>query len=146
MRRATAGFTLLEILTVIAIISVVVSIALPNLVDSRKLSNETSAISSLRTIGTAQEVYKTRNFSGAGVSTYSPNIDALVATSLVAGFGREGTFWKKDNYWFSIRTGTTDQVWQADATPTQPGTTGDRSFYIDQTGVIRYTRVVGTHA
>jgi prepilin-type N-terminal cleavage/methylation domain-containing protein len=145
MRRA-AGFTLLELLTVFAILSVIVTIAIPNLVDSRKISNETSAISSLRSIGSAQEVYRTRNFSGSAVAMYAPNVDALVDTALIAGFVQVTTYWQKDNYAFKMRAGANDQVWQADATPVTPGTTGDRSFYIDQTGVIRYTRVLGATA
>jgi prepilin-type N-terminal cleavage/methylation domain-containing protein len=146
MRRIRAGFTLLELLVVIAIIGVIAVIAIPNLLESRKLANETSAIGSLRSISTAQELYRTRAFSGTPVPTYATTFDGLVTTSLLAGFGQVGFFWKKDNYAFAIRAGATDQVWEADATPLAPGTTGNRSFYIDQTGVIRYTTVLGITA
>ena len=52
------GFTLIELMIVVAIIAIIAVIAIPNLLESRKVSNETSAIGSLRTIVTAQQQFR----------------------------------------------------------------------------------------
>jgi type II secretory pathway pseudopilin PulG len=146
MSRARNGFTVLELLVVFAIVMIIAVIAIPSLVSSKKGGNEASAINSLRTVASSQEVYRTRNFSGGNVPSYATTFDALVSTALMSGFVKVNAYWKKDGYAFTIRSGATDQVWQADATPVTTGTTGDRAFFVDQTGVIRYSSISGALA
>ena len=56
--RRSSGFTLIELIIVVAIIAIIAAIAIPNLISARLAANETSAISNLRSIGTAQAQFQ----------------------------------------------------------------------------------------
>ena len=64
--RREEGFTLIELMIVVAIIAIIAAIAIPSLLNARKAGNEASAISSLRTLTTVNEQYRTRfqNYAG----------------------------------------------------------------------------------
>ena len=59
MRNKQKGFSLIELLIVVAIILIIAAIAIPNLIRSRMAANEASAVASIRTINTAEVVYST---------------------------------------------------------------------------------------
>ena len=73
------GFSLIELLIVVAIIAIIAAIAVPNLLTARMAANETSAISALRSIGSAISTYIT--FENANPNTFAQ----LTGTTTTAG-------------------------------------------------------------
>ncbi len=120
------GFSLIELLIVVAVIGIIAAIAVPNLLESKKAANEASAISSVRTIVTAQITYSATVGNGA----YAPDLGTLAGSSMVdTGLG-DGT---KDGYAFVVAGA--GQSFSITADPVGSG--GTRSFYSDETAVIR---------
>ncbi len=120
------GFTLIELMVVIAIIAIVAAIAIPSLWGARKSANESSAIASLRTISTMNNMYRTRFQSYANALT-DLNSQGFIDSVLGSG--------NKSGYTFSYSMAS--DAWQCNADPTSPGFSGDRHFYVDNSGVIR---------
>ena len=122
------GFTLVEIMIVIAIIVVIAAIAIPAVLRSRVAANEASAITSLKTINWASITYKATN------SVYPSNLSDLITcnpsyidSALASGM--------KQGYNFSLIS--TNSTFSITAVPTVPNITGVRTFYTDTGGVIR---------
>jgi len=127
------GFTLIELMIVVAIIAIIAAIAIPNLLESKKAANEAAAISALRTISSAEELYNTRYSSYATLAQMSSRnlVDSVLAAATTTGSGKSG-------YYFEVDTSVSGAAWTTIARPTDWGTTGERNFRIDQTGVIYY--------
>src|ERR1035437_8535359 len=71
MRNKQKGFSLIELLIVVAIILIIAAIAIPNLLRSKMAANEASGVSSLRTLNTTEVLYSTT------YSTLSPDLSSL---------------------------------------------------------------------
>lgn len=130
-RRSLMGFTLVEIMIVVAIIALLAAIAIPNLLRARLSANEAAAQTGMRTIHTAAQSYRAvgRAFPqslGTLSSAIPPYIDSVLGAGL------------KQGYSFAIGSAATDSF-TATARPQAFGNTGERSFYVDESGVIRYT-------
>lgn len=129
------GFSLIELLIVVAVIGIIAAIAVPNLLESKKAANEASAISSVRTIVTAQITYSAT----VGNGSYAADLTALAGAQMIdQGLG-DGT---KDGYTFAVAGA--GQTFTVTATPNASG--GTRSFFSDETAVIRYAVGAGAGA
>ncbi len=126
--QQSRGFTLIELLIVVAVIGIIAALALPNLQSSKKAANEAAAIAHLRTWTSAQELYFQRH------QVYAGNEQDLVAEGLVGNPDPE-----QSGYVFALAGGGAGTIeWSGTASPQEVGITGDRFFYIDHTGVIRW--------
>jgi type IV pilus assembly protein PilA len=142
--RKQKGFSLIELLIVVAIILIIAAIAIPNLLRSRIAANESSAVGSMRSINTAQVTYASTypdTGFGANLTVLGPPASGSQVTSTAAGLvdnvlGCASQPCSKSGYKFSV-SGTTS-AYNTGGDPITPGQTGQRYFYSDASGVIRY--------
>jgi type IV pilus assembly protein PilA len=143
------GFSLIELLIVVAIILIIAAIAIPNLLRSRIAANEASAVGSLRTLNTAEITYNVTypNVGFAGLTAMGPASGGGSATSAAAGLIdanlASGT---KSGYTFTVTPGSGTPVasYQSAAAPVTHGTTGQRYFCSDASGVIQFNASAAT--
>jgi prepilin-type N-terminal cleavage/methylation domain-containing protein len=131
------GFTLIELMIVIAIIAIIAAIAIPNLIQARKAGNETSAIGALKTMATSQSIFREGDKEQDGNLDYGM-LSELNNTSLIDSVFGTGT---KQGYIFQsvYSFSTSEFLWFGTANPAIVGTTGDRYFTSNMAGVIFYT-------
>ena len=142
------GFSLIELLIVVAIILIIAAIAIPNLLRSRMAANESSAAGTLRTIATANITYSTTYNVGfaPALAAMAPPPNATIADSTAsdlvdATVGQDPA--TKSGYMFTYipgvvapTTAAPNGTYSVAATPLSPSSTGQSTFCVDQTNVV----------
>lgn len=144
-KRKQAGFSLIELLIVVAIILIIAAIALPNLMIARMSANEASAVQSLRTIQSAETAYATTypavgfsatlaELNGSSNSLCSAtSAQACLIDNVLASGNKSGYVitWTGDGFTPSVS-------YNINADPAVRGSSGRRSFFTNYPGVIRW--------
>lgn len=151
MRNKQKGFSLIELLIVVAVLLIIAAFAIPNFVRSKMAANQASAVGSLRTMNTACLAYSTTygqfptgltnlgpvvsggqgQQQGQGQAQNGPSsasadlIDSVLASGIKSG------------YIFSYAAGAANQSYSITATPISLGATAQNMYFTDQSGVIR---------
>jgi type IV pilus assembly protein PilA len=160
--RKRNGFSLIELLIVVAIVVVIAAIAIPNLLRSKIAGNEATAVGSLRNIMSAEAAYKAMygvGFSndlgtlGGQADNAQPSCSTALLLDPTLAKSASGNQAQKSGYKFTFTPGT--QAFQPDsavpagctvgkgdgyavqADPVDPGVSGKRHFCTDASGVIR---------
>jgi type IV pilus assembly protein PilA len=139
------GFSLIELLIVVAVILIIAAIAIPNLLRSKIAANEASAVASLRAYNTSIVAYETTyvtapttDLSALGPST-TPSSTAADLVDNLLGVAAP----VKSGYAFTYTPGAASAIGTVSsytiiAVPLSAGT-GQRQFFTNETGVIRQT-------
>lgn len=146
MRHKQRGFSLIELLIVVAIILVIAAIAIPNFIRARISANEASAVDSAHSVAAGEVGYSSTypeigysvalsdlGYGGSATCPATPNASCFIDSALANG--------SKSGYNFTYVQDTTNTPsvgYTLNADPAMRGLSGQQSYFLDQTNVIRY--------
>jgi prepilin-type N-terminal cleavage/methylation domain-containing protein len=127
--KRDSGFSLLELLIVVAIILIIATIAIPSLLRSRQAAQESSAVAQIRTINTAEVTYLSSNQGAYG------SVPQLITAGLLDS--RFAT--SVSGYTFAVTAAASDYTAVATPTSTNAGRYG---YYSTPDAVVRYQTAI----
>ena len=125
------GFTLMEIMIVVAIVIILITIAVPGILRSRVVANEAAALANLRTLNDACQTYHMNeqhypdDLLVLSTAANPPYIDNVLGSG------------KKQGYQFDYALGVDPDHFTVNANPTHTGLLRGRYFYMNESGTIR---------
>ena len=149
-RTAERGFTLVEIMIVVAIIALLAAVAIPNVLRGRTTANESAGIGNLRALVSALETERSVNNAYPANATwqatmYGANCNAGTAPDpdfgppafclTLTGGGAANTI---QGFIYTYAGNANGDTYTMLVQPGTVGTTGSRSFFVNQTGVVRH--------
>jgi len=152
--RRQKGFSLIELLIVVAIILIIAAIAIPNFQRAKMSANEAAAVQGMRSIFTGEAAYFAQGWSNPGAIGYSQNLKDLGSNGGTCNppsstsacqlddvlAAASSTTTAKSGYYYTynvVNNGTLNIGFTLNGDPVVRGGTGNRSFFTDQTGVVR---------
>ena len=137
-QKQQVGFSLIELLLVVAIVGIISAIAIPNFFSSRRAANESSAVATMRVLFSAQSTYRATTGTGS-YGDFTDLLNAGLIDSVVAASDTTA----KSGYLFTNGTvaGPTYPTFDATAEPTTAAgalATGSRSYFVNETGVLHF--------
>jgi len=140
------GFSLIELLIVVAIVGIISAIAVPNLLSSRRAANEASALSTMRIIASSEATYRATagggNYGDLAALANLNLVDANVGGATIAGPGtaKSGFLFSADNMGGAVGVPAFDAKGQASLHQSVSilFATGSRSFYVNEAGIMYY--------
>ncbi len=155
MNKQNSGFTLVEIMIVVAIIALLAATAIPNILRGRVSANESAAIENLQALQSALEMYRSVNNVYPATNTWLAEMygaDCNAGTAPDPDFGPPSfcvalaaSAVQQYNYTYAGAVAPA-QTFSLIAVPATLGSSGSRSFYLDQTGLVRHCMGTGTAA
>jgi type IV pilus assembly protein PilA len=134
-RQKRRGFSLIELLIVIAIILIIITIAMPKLTHARMFAQETAAIQAIKTLHTAQvQYYSQYGKYAASLAELGPPASGAPSAASADIIGNDLANGEKQGYKFTLAGNPGGYL--VNAVPTAFGTSGSRTFFSDQSMVI----------
>lgn len=128
----TRGFTLLELMIVLTIVSTLTSLAIPNLIRARMAANEVAAVAQIKALGTTQEIYRRSDWDGNGVKEYAQNI------------GNNGGNANLESLYFNVRNNTATGLIDISVCNAEIAGTGNASGTTPRGGYLYYVQLGAT--